>query len=240
MYRIPVAVVNADQPVGDGPDRLDVGSQFVKQLKANRIFEWHFVGHREAGKGLADGRYYLSIEVPRDFSAKLATASDRTPQQAALRITKNDANGYLAGIVADTAVSSLRHQSTSAARAAYTRAIFRELLQVRGTLREASEASKQLVDTSDMGQQGASTLTDGVRGIEEGVKRVSDGAQRVAEASQQLDQQVSSVNALVQGELPQAVNSLVQASNSAVNSLSAITTATGFLVSQAQDNVTTL
>src|SRR5690606_21160226 len=106
--QVPVAVVNADVPVDARGEHLDAGEQFVQQLKATDTFDWHFVDAGEARRGLESGRYYFTVEVPPDFSARLASAAERTPERAALRIVKDDANGYIVGVMADTVKTELQ------------------------------------------------------------------------------------------------------------------------------------
>src|SRR5699024_216763 len=103
MDRVPVAVVNADQPVNSRGELIDAGDQFEQQLRTDDTFDWQFVDRERARKGLRQGDYYFTVEVPEDFSARLASAAEPNPTRAILLITKNDANGYVAGIMADTA-----------------------------------------------------------------------------------------------------------------------------------------
>ena len=229
LDRVPVAVVNSDHAVDRQGEHIDAGDQFVQQLRATSIFSWHFVDTDEARRGLKDGRYYFTIEVPADFSAKLASAADRNPERAALRITKNDANGYIAGIMADTVKTELQNQINAAAHASYARALYGELDQAREKLQTASEASKQLVEGTDLSKQGTAALTKGLGGVRDGAGEISGGGQAVSEATAQLDEKLSSISDFTADKLPAAVNSLVNASNVAVDSLNTIKTTTGFV-----------
>ncbi|RRO17269.1 YhgE/Pip domain-containing protein [Saccharopolyspora rhizosphaerae] len=235
LDRVPVAVVNNDLPVDRNGEHLDAGVQFLRQLKVNDVFDWRFVRGTEARRGLAEGRYYFIIEVPTDFSAKLAAAADGNPQRAAVRLTKNDANGFIAGIMADTVKVELQNQVNAAAHASYARALYGELGQVREKLQAASEASKKLVDGTALGQQGTAALTRGLGGVRDGTSLVSHGVRDISQATAQLDRQLGSVADFTSGQLPGAVNSLVNASSVAVGGLSSISTATAVLEQQAAE-----
>ncbi|MEV0697394.1 YhgE/Pip domain-containing protein [Saccharopolyspora sp. NPDC050389] len=235
LNRVPVAVVNSDLPVDTRGEHINAGEQFVQQLKATDIFDWNFVDSAEARHGLVEGRYYFTIEVPSDFSAKLATAADRNPERAALQIVKNDANGYIAGIMADTVQTELQNQINAAAHATYARALYGELDQAREKLQLASEASKQLVEGTDLSKQGTAALSKGLNGVRDGTGQVSRGVQDISDATAQLDKQLSAVSNFTAERLPGAVNALVNASNIAVNSLSTIKTTTGFLSQRATE-----
>ncbi|MEV6233787.1 YhgE/Pip domain-containing protein [Saccharopolyspora shandongensis] len=235
LNRVPVAVVNSDQAVDARGEHINAGEQFVQQLKATDIFDWNFVDSAEARHGLVEGRYYFTIEVPSDFSTKLATAAARNPERAALQIVKNDANGYIAGIMADTVQTELQNQINAAAHATYARALYGELDQAREKLQLASEASKQLVEGTDLSKQGTAALSKGLNGVRDGTGQVSRGVQDISDATAQLSKQLSAVSNFTAERLPGAVNALVKASNIAVNSLSTIKTTTGFLGQRAAE-----
>lgn len=236
---VPVALVNSDRPVEREGTRVAAGEQLVNQLSTTGLFDWHTVGPKEARHGLENGRFYFTIEVPKDFSGKLANAT-ADPQRPTLRITGNDANGYLAGIMAETVLPDLRNQVDAATHATYARALFGELDEVRKQLDLAATSSDELVNGTDLGKKSASTLVDGLDGVNDGVGDVARGAQRVSEATARLDNQIGSATRFTTEELPAAVNGLVDASGVAVNSLSAIKTATGFLLDRANDGLGTL
>ncbi|GAB3679587.1 YhgE/Pip family protein [Saccharopolyspora tripterygii] len=237
LNKVPVAVVNNDRAVDRNGEHLDAGVQFIKQLKVNDVFDWRFVRGTEARRGLAEGHYYFVIEVPNDFSAKLAAAADGNPQRAAVRLTKNDANGFIAGIMADTVKTELQNQINAAAHASYARALYGELGHMREKLHAASEASKKLVDGTELSKQGTTALTRGLGGVRDGTGLVSHGVRDISEATGQLDRQLGSVADFTAEQLPGAVNSLVNASGVAVSGLTSISTATGMLEQQAADGL---
>ncbi|TDD06196.1 YhgE/Pip domain-containing protein [Saccharopolyspora terrae] len=237
LNRVPVAVVNNDRAVDRNGEHLDAGVQFIRQLKVNDVFDWRFVRGTEARRGLAEGHYYFVIEVPSDFSAKLAAAADGDPRRAAVRLTKNDANGYIAGIMADTVKTELQNQINAAAHASYARALYGELGHMREKLQAASEASKRLVDGTALSQQGTAALTRGLGGVRDGTSLVSNGVRDISQATGQLDGQLNSIADFTADQLPGAVNSLVHASGVAVSGLTSISTATGMLEQQAADGL---
>lgn len=237
LDRVPVAVVNNDRPVESRGHYINAGEQFVNQLKARELFDWHFVDGRTAGSGLRQGRYYFTITVPRDFSADLATATRRLPQRASLTITKNDANGYIAGIMADTVEAQLQNQINAAAHSAYARAIYGEIDTIREKLRLASESANQLVDGTELTRQGATGLTEGLGGAVEGAREISNGVGELSEAADRLDRRLTALTNVTAGELPQAASTLAEASNTVVQGMSTVATATGFISDRASAGV---
>lgn len=240
LDQVPVAVVNSDQPVVANGELVNAGQQFVQQLRADRIFDWHFVRPQEAQQGLREGRYYFTLTMPKDFSAKLATASQPNPQRATLITTKNDANGYIVGIMADTVRSQLQNQVNAAAHTSYARALYGRLGDVRQQLTDASNATKQLVDGTTLGQQGASALTAGLSGMRGGSTQITQGTQQISQATAQLDSALSTITNVSAEQLPAAVNTLVNASGTAVSNLSTIKTGTAFVADRGNEGVARL
>lgn len=240
LNAVPVAVVNSDKPVNTAGQHVNAGEQFVHQLQTSTMFDWHFTSARDARDGLKEGRYYFTIEVPPEFSAKLSTAANKEPQRAAVMITKNDANGYVVGIMADTMKAELQNQINAAAHSAYGRSLYGEMDAVREKLRMASDTSGQLVEGTELSKQGTAGLTTSVDGMRDGAAQVSLGSRQVTDAAAQLDQQLSSATDFTARQLPDAVNTLVNASNTSVDGLSSIKTGTGLVNDRAAESTASL
>ena len=65
--KLPVAVVNEDQPVEYQGAVLDIGGELVKKLKEEKSLDFHFVEKKEGEQGLKDGTYYMMIRIPEDL-----------------------------------------------------------------------------------------------------------------------------------------------------------------------------
>jgi putative membrane protein len=223
---IPVAVVNQDQPAVANGQLVNAGEQFGEQLRASGRFQWKFVNADEARDGLKHGRYYFTITVPPDFSAKLSSAENPLPQRASMNITLNDANNYLAGIVAQTVKSELQSQVNSAAHAAYARAIYGELGQVKQQLEIASAGAHRLVDGTALAQQGSAALTQGIEAVQAGTGNIADGVTQVANASSATDEAMTRAIDTILPLIPDGdprINDVKQALRAATDLLHALT-----------------
>lgn len=218
MGRLPVAVVNSDKPVDIAGQHVNAGEQFVHQLRSSAMFDWHFTNPLDARDGLKEGRFYFTIEVPPEFSAKLATSANNAPQRAALLITKNDANGYMAGVMADTAKAELQNQINAAAHSAYARSVYGQMGTIKDKLREASDTSSQLLEGTELNKQSAEAIAAGLTGVHDGSSQISLGVRQASDAGNQLDSQLSSLGDGV-GQLSQTVNSLVNTTSTATEGL---------------------
>jgi putative membrane protein len=240
---IPVAVVNHDQPAVANGQLINAGEQFSQQLKASGRFQWNFVGADEAHDGLKHGRYYFTITVPADFSAKLASAENPLPQRASMNITLNDANNYLVGIVAETVKSELQSQVNIAAHTAYARAIYSELGQVKEQLEIASAGAHRLVDGTTLAQQGSAALTQGIEAVQAGAGRITDGVTQVANASSAADEALTRVIDVILPLIPDGdprIADVKQALRAAANLLHALTVGAQQVTSGAMQTSTAL
>ncbi|MDI5967816.1 YhgE/Pip domain-containing protein [Streptomyces sp. SL13] len=220
---IPVAVVDQDH-LAHGPQgqRVDAGTQVVQQLKAAGTFDWHFVDADSARKGLEGGKYYFTITIPDDFSADLATAGTDHPRRAGITMKLNDANNYIAGIMTEVVQTKLQDQVDSAAHAAYVRAIYGELSDVKSQLTTASKGAHGLVQATRTAGQGSSALVSGTGDLSDGSATIASGATQVARATGELDSAVSSLDKAAAQRLPAAAATLVTAASLADQGLTSV------------------
>jgi putative membrane protein len=165
LDQIPVAVVNQDVPVTVDGTQVNGGQLFVQQLQQNRFFDWRFVDLQRAQRGLQSGAYSFTITVPPDFSSKLASPPTGPPRRASMLITLDDANGYLAGKLQQTAGVQLQDQIDGAARAAFAQRVLGNLTTLRQRLDQVTAAvasqSAAAKKVSDDAAKLAAGLADG-------------------------------------------------------------------------------
>jgi putative membrane protein len=181
LDQIPVAVVNADEPVTVNGQEVNAGKLFVDELKKDPIFDWHFVDSAEAARGVHDSDYYFEISVPSDFSKKLASGAENTPQRARMLITLDDANGYIVGKMAQTVQASLENKISAAAVSAYFQSVFDNLESLRGGLDSAVGGANQLRDGTTSAEQGSTSLSSGITELKAGADKLAPGAQQVSD-----------------------------------------------------------
>ncbi|WP_162181567.1 YhgE/Pip domain-containing protein, partial [Glycomyces tenuis] len=164
---LPVAVVNEDAGAalerGGEVVEIDGGEHLVEQLRSEPVFDWHFTGAERARSGLADGDYYMVVTVPEDFSTRIAGLVGGEPARAGVAFERDDANGYLAGVMTATAERELQHRISAAVYTAVAETLFDDLA---GGLGGAAE--------------GASSLHTGLSGLAETAADAAAGAEAVA------------------------------------------------------------
>ncbi|WP_205328382.1 YhgE/Pip domain-containing protein [Glycomyces sp. YM15] len=199
LDHMPVAVVNEDTgasvETNGETTAINGGDQLVDQLREDRIFDWQFVSASEARRGLENGDYYMVITVPEDFSTRLASLSGTDPEQATVEFDLNDANGYVAGIMASTVESELRNQINTAVYVTFATTIFGDLTELNQGLTEAADGASRLSDGIGSAQTGAAQLETGLADLTTGAQQVADGADQVSDG---VDQAVDVAQPVVQ------------------------------------------
>lgn len=162
LDKIPVALVNADGGTTVDGRRLAAGDSIVDGLRESDTFDWHETDAAEAAKGVQDGRYYLSLTIPRDFSALVASSSGDHPRTGALQVRTNDANNYIVGQISRTVFSEVRSAaSTKASRNFYDR-IFVAFSDLHDETVEAADGADDVTKGAGTARTGSEELGDGI------------------------------------------------------------------------------
>ncbi|WP_037366103.1 YhgE/Pip domain-containing protein [Nakamurella lactea] len=186
LDQVPVAVVNLDQPVEYEGETVNAGAQLVDELKNDPIFQWHFTDADGAAAGLADGTYYLTLTVPKDFSANLTSGTGTDPKRAVLMLHRDDVNGYVIGMLTASVQDKIEAAVDQAAIGTYFNAVFGNLEQIRTQIGEAADGASQLAAGAADAQQGAKSLADGVHQAEDGSAKLVTGAGDLKKGSSTL------------------------------------------------------
>jgi putative membrane protein len=227
LSQIPVAVVNDDSPVTVHGQRVAAGELFVDELKKDPIFDWHFVSDAEAGAGVHDTRYYFTISVPKDFSAKLASGAAGTPKRAGMLITLDDANGYIVGKMAETVQSELQNKISAAAVSAYFQSVFGNLEQLRNGITKATSGAGTLRDNLATAKRGSGGLVDGLGELKTGADKLAPGARQVSDGVSEIAGIVVPIANGIAAAVPSVTRNAATAATAAANLASTAATATG-------------
>ncbi|MGW7101530.1 YhgE/Pip family protein [Streptomyces sp. NPDC054883] len=187
LDKIPVALVNADRGAAVDGKRIAAGDEITKKLHTSKTFDWREVSADEAAKGLEHGKYYLSLTMPADFSAKIASSSGADPATSALQVRTNDANNYIVGSISKTVFSEVRAAASTNASRGFLDKIFVSFSDLHDKTAEAADGADKLKDGAGKAQQGAQKLADGLDTAEEKSGELTDGLKKLDSAAGQLE-----------------------------------------------------
>ncbi len=160
--QVPVAVVNLDEPAQVENTTVSAGDRLVRELGADPIFAWNFVDQDQAEQGLADGTYYMIVEIPPDFSANLISGSGDAPQRANVNLRLNDATGYLTELLVASAQPRLEAAINRAAIGVYLESVFANLDTIRTAVRAAADSAGKMAADLAAGLTQATDLSTAV------------------------------------------------------------------------------
>ena len=129
---VPIAVVDLDEPTTFGDRTVDGGNQLEGQLKNRPLFDWRFMGtdSQAALDGLRAGDYYMVITIPKDFSKNLVSAGDYKPARATLQLRRDDANGFIIGLLTSQVETSLGKALDESVTQTYFESVFGNLQKI--------------------------------------------------------------------------------------------------------------
>lgn len=187
LQDLPVAVVNEDQPVTYNKQQVHAGQDFTDNVVAGQDFDWHVTDATEAEEGLREGRYYLTVHVPKDFSANLVSASGNTPKRAEITMHRNDANGFVIGSVTGQAQNKIEQSVNETAVEAYFEAVFSNLDKIRQGMIDARDGSAQLTTGITDAKQGSDQLATGAADAATATDKLATGAATLDEQFPKLE-----------------------------------------------------
>ena len=172
---LPVALVVQDRPARSAGTTLHVGADLTAQLRKSKSFDWEVVSAPEAAKGLQSGRYYMSLTVPQDFSARLARADSPHPRRAVLQVRANEASNLLASQIGARVFTEVQSSLAHVTSQRYIDHVFVGLGDVRSGMARASRGAGRLAAALRSASGGSAALTGGVVSADSGARSLHGG-----------------------------------------------------------------
>ena len=209
LSKLPIAVVNQDQPSSYEGTALDVGSSVVSSLSENDSLDFHFVDEATASAGLLDGTYYMVITIPDDFSSNAATLLTDHPQKMELDYATNPGTNYIASKMSESAAAKIKTSIENEVTTVYMQAITEQFANSGDGLQTAADGAARLSDGSSQAAQGATTLSEHLKQLSDsslqfqagtdrllgGLTAYTDGASRINDGAKALNDGVSQLTA---------------------------------------------
>ena len=194
LDRLPVAVVNEDQPVEYEGKTLNIGGDLVKALKDNDALDFHFMDSARAEEGLANGTWYMVITIPEHFSANASTLMDKTPQKMELQYETNPGTNYIASKMSETALTKIRDEIASQVTETYASVLFDQIKDSGSGLREASDGATELSGGIADAAAGSKTISSGLEKLAGSTLTFSDGAKTLTKGLKEYTNSVGKIN----------------------------------------------
>lgn len=190
---LPVAVVNEDAGADYEGEHLELGKELVDKLKDNDEFQFQFVPKQEGYRDLENRKYYMLIEIPKNFSENATTLMDEKPKKLELKYVPNEAYNFLSSQIGETAAKEIKAEVSKAVTSTYAETMFDKVEDVAEGLEKASDGSKKLDDGAKELADGSKELKDNLEVLasssiefENGVTKARSGSGELADGSHDL------------------------------------------------------
>lgn len=228
VNNLPIALVNSDKGTTVKGKPLDAGAEVVKGLHENKQLNWTDTSPEEAARGVKDGDYYFALEIPENFSQAVASPASDNPEKAQLRVTYNDANGYLSTLIGQNAMSTLLQTVSDEMGAQVADQILIGVVDAGTGLKKAADGAGQLHDGALELNDGLGKLNDGANTLNTKLGEAESGSQRLASGANELADGTSRLSDGA-GQLADGTAQLNAAVDEATGRLSELTTGVGAL-----------
>lgn len=206
--QLPVAVVNKDKEVEYNDSTMDIGKQLSDKLAKNDSMDFNIVSSSKAQKGLKDGKYYMVITIPENFSKNATTLLDDDPQTMMLTYTTNPQTNYIATKMDDSAMAKVKAEISSTVTKTYSKILFKNVKTLSKGFKTAADGSQKLNDGVNTAKDGNATITenlntlassalvfnDGADSLVKGLSAYTEGVSTAKAGAQQLDNNSATLN----------------------------------------------
>ena len=206
--QLPVAVVNKDKEVKYNGSTMDIGKQLSDKLSKNDSMDFNIVSSTKAQKGLKDGKYYMIITIPENFSKNATTLLDDDPQTMMLTYTTNPQTNYIATKMDDSAMAKVKAEISSTVTKTYSKILFKNVKTLSKGFKTAADGSQKLSDGVNTAKDGNATITenlntlassalvfnDGADSLVKGLSAYTEGVSTAKAGAQQLDNNSATLN----------------------------------------------
>ncbi|MFF4228288.1 YhgE/Pip family protein [Streptomyces sp. NPDC001820] len=187
LDKIPVALVNDDRGATAAGKKIAAGDEITKGLHESKVFQWHEVSAADARKGVEDGEFYLSLTMPKDFSARIASSSGDSPETGALQVATNDANNYIVGQISRTVFSEVRTSASTNTSRTFLDRIFISFSDIHDATEKAAKGADKLKDGVGKAKKGSRDLADGLKDAKDGSGRLAGGLTKLNKGAGDLE-----------------------------------------------------
>lgn len=188
VSNLPVAVVNQDKAAKINGKTQHLGSDLSDKLIKDQPLKISEVSYKKAQDGLKQGKYYMTITIPSDFTSNAGTLLSGKPNASKITIAHNAGQSFIAEKMTSSAAAKIQTSVTKSLQKVYNE-----------TILSATKSSQKGLQA---GANGANQLNNGLGQLADGTKKLNDGASSLSSGSSTLA-----------GGLNQYTNGVSQANN---------------------------
>lgn len=184
--KVPVALVNEDGGALAQGQHLQAGAEVADALLKSGQLDLHPQSAADAAEGVADGTFYFSITLPRDFSEAIASSATTDPHQAQIQFDFNDANNYLASVIGQNASREILNQVSARVGEQVVGKVLIGLTDAGAGIKRAADGADQLSAGLGAADDGSHQLAGGTHVLANGLVTARTGSAALAAGAHRL------------------------------------------------------
>ncbi len=188
MDRIPVAIVNQDQPQNYRGKRIAIGKQLTTKLRRSDSLDYHVTTAKTAAAGIRNGKYYMVVTIPKRFSSDATTLLTSSPQRLHIRYTVNSGRNFVVSKMTAGAATAIQSKVSNQVSTMYVSALLTTIGHVQTGMANAAKGSSQVTT-------GLTSLTNGIQQVGMGTTSLQQGLHAANVSSPELVDGVGRLNA---------------------------------------------
>lgn len=219
---ISVAVVNNDKGTSIKDTDINIGDELVSNLKENTDLGWKFVNKEQARKGVENGSYYASIEIPSNFSKDLTSLITSDVKKGELVYTVNEKINAIAPKITDKGASTIQLEINQTVVETVSQVLFEtsnelglelenqipKLSDIENSLVEIQSKFDDINETVDLAYSGANQVQDLVTDIKKDIPLIKDTLTKSKSLSKDVKEFLKTSQDSINGIIPIIKNDL--------------------------------
>lgn len=207
-----IAIINNDLGATLDGKTVNYGNDTVDNLKNESKIGFDFVDKSTAANGLKNDIYFASIEIPKDFSEKIAKAKDGNAISPIINFTSNNKKNYIGTKISESIKNEILNEIKESISKEYGEIAFTSIYETRDGLKEASEGTEELIDGTNKINDGNNKITDGLDKLNSQIPRLQNGVNDLSNGTAALNDGLNQLSSKVP-KLATPINDLASGAN---------------------------
>lgn len=183
---VPVAFVNLDKSVTKDGKEYAIGKDVANNLKDNKKVGWKFVSQEEAMDGVKGTKYYAVIEIPKDFSEKIANVKDGKFKNPEIIYIGNQGRNFVFSQVSSKVADGIKTEISSSIQKEISKSLVDSLFNVKVSIKDAGDGAGKLQSGTQKLLNGSNDLASGTQSAANGSNQLENGLKVAADSTAKL------------------------------------------------------
>ncbi|WP_129319685.1 YhgE/Pip family protein [Lacticaseibacillus chiayiensis] len=175
MDDLPVAIVNHDQSVTYHGNHITIGKNLTQNLDKSNSLDFHHVSAKTAARRLRQGKYYMVLTIPKDFSKTATTILTATPQKMNLYFKFNSGQNFIASKMTTGAATAIKAKVSAQVTKLDATVVLKALHQATNGMAKAANGGQSLANGAKKLTTGESQMASGTASMSAGVDKLIAG-----------------------------------------------------------------